>query len=63
MREVSKEDIISLVVAKSSKDNPTLNGYHVQYAPQIQKEFWINQSQKVRAHQTLGLKTTPLSLN
>ena len=52
-----------LAFARDSIDYPTLNGDHVQYAPQRRKEFWIYQSQQVRAHQTPGFKTTPSSLN
>ena len=57
--ELSKEDIISLVVAKRSTKDPTMSGHHVQLASQRQQEFWTYQSQKAQAHQTLGLKTTP----
>ena len=45
--------------AKDSIDYPTLNGDHVQHAPQRRKEFWIYQSQKVRAQQMQGFKMTP----
>ena len=31
----------SLAVAKNSKDYPTLNGHHVQYAPKRSKDYWI----------------------